>query len=208
MVMITEIEEFFNLGCGRCKRFATPECSVQLWLSGLLALRRICREAGLEEHVKWGHPCYMHAGRNIALIGAFRGNFRLSFMNAALLKDPENVLRRQGANTAHPDMLCFEEAGKVDEMAPVIRAYLKEAMSYAERGIRPDATPREVALPDELIEALDADPELAEAFWTLTPGRRKSYAINLNAAKTSATRCARIARFRDKILAGKGATER
>jgi uncharacterized protein YdeI (YjbR/CyaY-like superfamily) len=32
--------------------------------------------------------------------------------------------------------------------------------------------------------------------------------INLNAAKTASTRVARIAKFRAKILLGKGATER
>ena len=63
-------------------------------------------------------------------------------------------------------------------------------------------------LPEEMVEALDADAELAEAFARLTPGRQRSYAIALGRAKTSATRIARIGRFRGKILAGKGATER
>lgn len=53
-----------------------------------------------------------------------------------------------------------------------------------------------------------ADPELAEAFYRLTPGRQKSYVIHLNSAKHSATRLDRIARCRDKIIAGKGAMER
>ena len=60
----------------------------------------------------------------------------------------------------------------------------------------------------ELVAALDADPELAEAFHALTPGRRKSYVLNLNAAKKPETRASRIERFRDRILAGKGTTER
>ena len=60
----------------------------------------------------------------------------------------------------------------------------------------------------KLIEALDADAELAEAFHALTPGRQKSYAFNLNSAKKPETRIARIKKFRDKIIAGKGAMER
>ena len=55
---------------------------------------------------------------------------------------------------------------------------------------------------------MDADPEMAEAFWALTPGRQRSYVIHLASAKTSATRVARIERVRGKILAGKGALER
>jgi uncharacterized protein YdeI (YjbR/CyaY-like superfamily) len=49
---------------------------------------------------------------------------------------------------------------------------------------------------------------LAEAFHVLTPGRQKSYLFTLNQAKQSATRVARIEKFRGKIMAGKGALER
>lgn len=208
MAMITEIEDFFTRGCGRCDRFDTPDCSARRWRDGLAALRAICREAGLSEHVKWGHPCYMHAGRNIAIIGAFRGDFRLTFFNAALLTDPEGLLERQGPNSHQPDAIRFTDSDAPSVMAPTIAAYLAEAKSHAEAGTIPPKVTRAVELPEELLEALDADPELAEAFHALTPGRQKSYAINLNGAKQPQTRIARIEKFRPKILAGKGATER
>lgn len=206
--MITEIEDYFTKGCGRCDRFATPDCVTRKWAAGLEGLRRICRDMGLVETVKWGHPCYMHAGRNIVLIGALRGNFRMSFFKAALLKDREGILERQGPNTQNPDVIRFDRNKQVIEMEPVLRAYLAEAMEYAEAGIKPVKKPVEIELPEELAEALDADPELAEAFHALTPGRQRSYVINLNGAKKPETRIARIAKFRDHILAGKGATER
>ena len=97
--MITDADEYFSKGCGRCDRFATPDCSTRRWAEGLAALRRICMEAGLSETAKWGHPCYMHAGRNVAVIGAFRGDFRLTFFEPGLMKDPEGVLERQGENS-------------------------------------------------------------------------------------------------------------
>lgn len=206
--MITDPDTYFAKGCGRCDRFATPDCSTRLWLPGLLSLRRIARDAGLAETAKWGHPCYMHAGRNIAIMGAFRGDFRLSFLNAALLQDPEGVLQKQGPNTKHPDCLRFTDNAGPAGMEPVIRAYLAEAMSYAEQGILPPKVPVEVELPAELVEALDADSDLAEAFASLTPGRQKSWALFLGDAKTAATRISRIQKGRGKILAGKGATER
>ena len=206
--MITDIEDFFSKGCGRCDRFATADCSTRQWAHGLNELRRICLASGLVETVKWGHPCYMHAGRNIVIIGAFRGDFRLSFFHAALMKDPEGVLEKQGPNTQHPDMIRFVDNAQVASMEPVILSYLKEAMGYAQAGIKPPKEESEIELPDELVEALDSDPELAEAFHGLTPGRKKSYAINLNSVKKSETRVSRIAKFRDHILAGKGALER
>ncbi len=206
--MITAIEDYFLKGCGRCPRFATAECSTRRWAAGLAALRRICLDAGLAETVKWGHPCYIHGGRNIALIGAFRDDFRLSFFNAALLDDPAGALDRQGPNTRHPDMIRFTSAEEVTAREPVILSLLKQAMAHAEAGTTPPKDRPEVDLPAELAAALDGDPELAEAFHRLTPGRQRSYVINLRGARTAATRIARIARFRDRILAGKGATER
>lgn len=206
--MITEIEDFFSKGCGRCERFATPACSVNQWHAGLTGLRAICRSAGLVETVKWGHPCYMHAGRNIVLIGALQGDFRLNFFNAALMKDPDGLLERQGPNTQHPDSIRFTASGQVEARAASIRAYLLEAMAYADAGILPVKVPQAWELPDELVDAMDADPELADAFHALTPGRQRSYVIHLSSAKTAATRVSRIEKARPHILAGKGANER
>jgi uncharacterized protein YdeI (YjbR/CyaY-like superfamily) len=208
MAMITHPDDFFTKGCGRCDRFATPDCSTRLWIDDLNALRRICLDMGLEETVKWAHPCYMHAGRNIALLAAFRTDFRLGFMNAGLLKDTAGVLEPQGPNSQTPSMVRFTALGQVRELEPVIRAYLKQLMDHAEAGTMAPKAAREIDMPDELVEALDADPELAEAFQALTPGRQKSYMFALNQAKQSVTRVARIEKFRGRIIAGKGALER
>ena len=205
--MITDIADYFAKGCGRCDRFATPACSTQRWAQGLADLRRVCITSGLVETVKWGHPCYTHQGRNIAILGAFRGDFRITFFNAALMKDPEKLLETQGPNTQHPSMMRFAENGQVAQRAPIIQAYLSEAIGYAQSGLKPPKAQSIIVLPAELIAAMAADPPLAVAFDRLTPGRQKSYVIALGSAKTSATRSNRINRFRAKILAGKGATE-
>jgi uncharacterized protein YdeI (YjbR/CyaY-like superfamily) len=206
--MITDPDDFFAKGCGRCARFDTAECSTKLWAAGLARLRALCLEAGLSETAKWGHPCYVQGERNVAILGAFRGDFRLTFFHAALMTDPEGVLTKQGPNTQNAGVLRFTSNAGPDAMANVIRAYLAEAAGYAERGVLPPKEAREIDLPDELLDALDADAELAEAFAALTPGRQRSYVIALASAKKSETRVARILKFRDRILAGKGATER
>ncbi len=205
--MITNIEDYFTLGCGRCERFATPDCSTRPWAAGLLALRALCRDMGLEETLRWGHPCYRHAGRNIALIGAFRQDFRLSFLNASLLSNRDGLLEKQGPNTQHSDMIRFTDNAQVAQKQAGIRACLQQAMDCAQQGIRPVREARDIALPEELVDALDADPVLAEAFHQLTPGRQRSYVIHLEAAKKPATRTARILACRERILAGKGAQE-
>lgn len=207
-MMIANVEHYFESGCGRCDRFETPDCSTKLWLKGLTDLRRICRDVGMSEHAKWGHPCYMHAKRNIVILGAFREDFRLTFFNAALMQDPHGVLIGQGPNSQHPDCFKFDDNQQVELMEDKIREYLAEAMGYAEAGIRPPKVEHELELPEELVEALESDPELAQAFAALTPGRQRSYIFALNSAKTSATKVSRIIKFRDKILAGKGALDR
>jgi uncharacterized protein YdeI (YjbR/CyaY-like superfamily) len=212
MPMITAIEDYFAKGCGRCERFDTAACSTKRWALGLAELRRICLAAGLAETVKWGHPCYTHAGRNVAIVGALRDDFRLSFFAGALLRDPERLLERAGPNTRHADLIRFTSTAQVQQREPVLAAYLQEAMELAAAGRRPPkataAVDLPVELPTELVAALAADSGLAAAFAALTPGRQRSYVIAIGSAKTSATRTARVGKFRSKILAGKGAMER
>ena len=103
--MITDPTEYFAKGCGRCGRFETSDCSALIWAEGLALIRDICRNAGLSETAKWGHPCYMHAGRNVAIIGAFRDDFRLSFFEAGLMHDQSGILECQGPNSATADTI-------------------------------------------------------------------------------------------------------
>jgi uncharacterized protein YdeI (YjbR/CyaY-like superfamily) len=208
MAVITQIEDYFSKGCGRCARFATLDCATRQWSEGLTELRRICIQADLTETVKWGHPCYMFGDRNIALIGAFRDNFRLNFMNASLMRDPQSVLERRGPATRHADMIRFIDNAQVLKMEGIIADYLNEAIGYAQAAIRSPKTIHEIELPDALIGALVQDPELADAFHALTAGRQRSYVLHLATTENPATQFARIAKFRGKVMAGKGVNER
>lgn len=134
--MITDIKDYFDKGCGRCERFGTSDCSIRRWSAGLQDLRRMCVAEELVETVKWGHPCYMSHNRNIVILGAFREDFRLTFFNAALMKDPRKLLQKQGANTRHPDMIRFTQNAQPPEIETVIRSYLREAIGYAKSGLK------------------------------------------------------------------------
>ena len=202
--MITDPTQFFQDGCGRCNRFATNACSARFWSHGLAALRALCLEAGLIETAKWGHPCYMHAGRNVAILGATRGDVRLTFFNASLLDDAAGLLTQQGENTATPDCARFTDAAQIAPVAPTLRNLLAQAKA----GTKPVKTQTTLVLPDELLAAIDANPARAKAFHALTPGRQKRHALAVSSAKASATRAARVAKLITLILAGKGANER
>ena len=205
--MITDVADYFAKGCGRCARFDTPDCSTRLWMPGLLALRDLCLAAGLTEAAKWGHPCYMHAGRNVAMIAAFRDTYRLTFFDGAIPPDPDGLLEKRGPNTRAADQISFRDPDAAAAMAPVLATYLTAAKVMAEQD-RPARPRADVTLPDELVAALDADTELAAAFHALTPGRQRSWVLHLASTQNPATRTARIARGRDRIIAGKGQSER
>ena len=207
--MITISDDYFSKGCDRCARFATPDCATQIWKPGLAELRRICLDEGLTEEVKWGHPTYTHNGRNIVIIGALRNDFRLNFFNPALMTDPEGVLQKQGENTRNAGMLQFTRDEDVVAQEPVIRSYLREAMGYADAGVMPPKVVHgPLDLADELVEAMDEDPTLAEAFYELTPGRQRGWNMHFTSAKQSATRASRVQKAAAKIFAGKGWNER
>ncbi|WP_336469878.1 DUF1801 domain-containing protein [Pseudorhodobacter antarcticus] len=182
--MITDIDSYFTKGCRRCARFDTLACSALRWRPGNAALRAICLSAGLEEALKWGHPGYTHAGRNITVIGAFVADYRLTFMDASLLSDPAGILEKAEPNSQHANILRFTDVSAVAAMAPHITAYLTEAMRYAKAGITPTTTPRVLDLPQVLIDALDADPDLSIAFAALTPGRQAATSSPLRPPKS------------------------
>ena len=146
--MITLIEDYFTQGCGRCARHATPDCSTRRWASGLAELRRICLAAGLTETVKWGHPCYTLASRNIAILGALRESFRIGFFDAALLGNDRGLLVRQGPNIRHPDTIRFTDPAQVADLEPALCATLTEAMANAAAGLKPPKPPTDLDLPE------------------------------------------------------------
>ena len=80
-------------------------------------------------------------------------------------------------------------------------------MEHAAAGRRGPKRTGAPALPNEIVTALEDDPELAEAFHALTPGRQRSWALHVNGATQHATRIKRIAKARAGILAGRGHNE-
>ena len=42
------------------------------WQGEIRALRSILLDCGLDEELKWGKPCFMFEGRNVAIIQPFK----------------------------------------------------------------------------------------------------------------------------------------
>ena len=175
------------------------------WHAERLALRRIIRDAGLEETVKWGKLCYMHDGTNVAIIYGMKNYCAVGFFKGAALDDPKGRLVAPGPNSRTMRQIRFTGMDQITRDAPTLRALLTAAKQAGDSKPPPARMPRR---PPELTAALADDDALAAAFDALTPGRRRGWLLHFTGAKRPETRANRIARARPRIIAGKGPNDR
>jgi uncharacterized protein YdeI (YjbR/CyaY-like superfamily) len=183
------------------------EAQASLWPAEIAAVRPILLDAGLDEAIKWGKPCYSHGGKNIVIVQEFKDFLALMFFKGALLSDPAGVLESQGENTRSALRLCLTSVDDVCRHAATIRDYVAEAIAIEASGVALPPAP-DLDVPVELQRRLDADQALAAAFADLTPGRRREYALHIGAAKKKETRERRVDECSIRILAGKGLRDR
>jgi uncharacterized protein YdeI (YjbR/CyaY-like superfamily) len=177
------------------------------WPDEIAALRPILIGCGLTEEIKWGKPCYSHDGNNIAILQEMKRFLALMFFKGALLDDPEGVLEAQGPNSRSARRICFTSIDDVTRLSGTVAAYVDEAIDVEEAGLEVDPAP-ELELVTELQQRLDDDSGLRTAFERLTPGRQREYNLFFSGAKQAKTRSARIDKYVDKILDGKGFRDR
>lgn len=179
------------------------------WQEAYGKLRRILLGCGLDEELKWGVPCYTHRGANIVLIHGFKEYCALLFHKGALLQDSEGILVQQTEHVQSSRQVRFTDASQIDPLEPCLRAYVHAAIEVETAGLKVRYRKTdEFDMPEELEEALDEDPELKEAFNSLTPGRQRGYLLHIGKAKQAKTRKSRIEKCRSKIFMGKGYNER
>ena len=178
---------------------------VELWREETAMLREVMLTTDLAEDYKWGQPCYVYNGRNVALIGGFKDSLRLSFFKGALLSDPLAVLEYAGPNSRSAKYLRITSINDIHRFQRIIVEYCMEAIAVEEHGTQiavSDAA--DAPIPTELHTAFEQMPVLKAAFYALTPGRQRGYIIYFTSAKQSATRKARIEKHTPSIMAGKG----
>jgi uncharacterized protein YdeI (YjbR/CyaY-like superfamily) len=177
------------------------------WPDEIVALRALLLEAGLDEHIKWGKPCYGLEDDNVVIIQEFADHLALMFFKGILLDDPAGVLEAQGPNTHAARRMTFRCVDDVRRCADVVRSYVAEAIAVEKAGTALPPRPEE-DLAGELQERLAGDPELADAFDDLTPGRQREYNLHVSGAKQASTRERRVDNIVPRILDGKGLRDR
>ncbi len=126
-------------------------------------LRGILLDCRLQEDLKWGKPCFMVDGKNVAILQPFKQHCSLMFFKGALLEDTHGLLRSQGKNTQAAMRLEFTSPGQIKPA--VVRSYVKQAVAVEQAGHKVDFKAKhELELPEELTSILERDRRLAKAF--------------------------------------------
>jgi uncharacterized protein YdeI (YjbR/CyaY-like superfamily) len=175
------------------------------WQEAYAELRELVLECGLEEELKWGCPCYTIHDNNVVLIHGIKDYCALLFHKGVLLKDEKHILIQQTVNVQLARQLRFTSVNEIIKNKTTIKAYIKEAVKIEKSGAKVELkTTAEYSMPAEFKMVLKDMPELKTAFKTLTPGRQKGYLLYFSSAKQAKTREARIEKYIEHILKGKG----
>ena len=179
------------------------------WQEEMGELRRIVLTCGLTEEFKWHQPCYTFQKGIVLVISGFKNYAALNFFKGALLKDSDGILIKPGENTQAGRQIRFTSVQEIIKLEPVLKAYIHEAVEVEKAGLKvvPKKT-SEYNIPEEFQHKLDEIPALKTAFNALTPGRQRAYLLYFSAAKQSRTREARVEKYMQHILYGKGLNDR
>ena len=164
------------------------------WEAGLILLREILLDSGLEETVKWNMPVYTWKEKNIVGIAAYKYFFGLIFYQGALLKDELNLLHEpENSNSRILRQCRFQSAEEVRDKIEGIILYVEEAIENQKLGkeIKPDFN-KPIIIPDELQQALDNDAGLKRMFNLLSKSKQREYAYYISQAKMPETRERRL----------------
>jgi uncharacterized protein YdeI (YjbR/CyaY-like superfamily) len=165
-------------------------------------IRRMLHAAGpeLDETIKWSMPHFTYKGRIFAGMAAFKAHVTFSLWRAG------EVLAQTGAE--HVAMGQFGRLTSLADLPPEteLGEIIRRAAAITEAGPipRPKKSPKpELPTPDDLREALDAEPRAAATFDAFPPSCRREYVEWVTEAKRPETRAKRIAQAVEWMAEGK-----
>ena len=175
------------------------------WQKEFEQLRSIILDCQLTEELKWGVPCYNYEGKNVVLMHGFKEYCAILFVKGVLLKDAQGILVIQTENTQVACQIRFTNVQEIVDREAILKAYIREAIEVEKAGLKADLKKTaEFKVPVEFQSKLDEIPALKTAFHALTPGRQRAYLLYFDQPKLSKTREARVEKYMQYILDGKG----
>lgn len=171
------------------------------WETELELLKTIIAKTELIETNKWGGCVYVYNNKNIIGVGGFKKFFTLWFFNGAFLKDEKkHLINANEGVTKSLRQWRFTSKEEINEKE--ILTYIQEAIDNEklEKIIKPEKVKTEVVIPTLLLNELDSDPDLKEAFQKFSPYKQKEFIEYIETAKREETKLSRIEKIKPMIL--------
>lgn len=175
------------------------------WTQELNLLRSVLLEVGFEETVKWGAPVYVHKGKNIVGLSAFKNYCGLWFFQGSFLIDEQKKLvnAQEGKTQAMRQWRFYT----VEDIQPdLVKQYALEAIKNSEEGkeLKVKKNTKPLSIPDELQLEFDKDERLKEAFNGFSLSKQREFSDYISEAKREATKQKRLEKIIPMILNGVG----
>lgn len=157
--------------------------------TGNVGAEKNCSFLQNDRRIEMGTPCYTIGKKNIVLIHDFKEYCAFLFFKGALLKNENQLLVAQSENTQATRQIRFTHLDEILVKEPAIVAHIQEAIEIEKAGKKVELkSTEEFAVPEEFKELLSSDPDIQNAFRSLTPGRQRGYLLHFAAPKQAATR--------------------
>lgn len=167
-------------------------------------VRALVHEAcpDVEETMKWGAPSFLHGGRILCGMAAFKQHAAFGFWKHAMVV---------GEGTPREGMGSYGKLASLQDLPPrrQLLAHLHKAMQLNEDGVttpavRKSTAPRPPAqVPADLAEALGGNPAARATFDGLPPGQQREYVDWIIEAKRDDTRRKRMLQAVEWLAEGK-----
>jgi len=174
------------------------------WKEEITLLRSIGNQTKCDEVIKWGDICYMVNQKNVFIISPFKHYVSINFFNGILLKDPHGILKSHGNHQQSARYLEFKSIQEIKNSETIIFEYMQESIDHMIQNKQVIKVQKTLELCEWVLEYFDSNNDFKEAFYTLTLGRQRAYAIHFCQPKSKEATLRRIEKYREHILNGMG----
>lgn len=173
------------------------------WTQELNLLRSVLLPLSFDETIKWGAPVYVHKGKNIVGLSAFKNYCGLWFFQGSFLADDSKMLENaQEGKTKAMRQWRFYKLEEID--ASLIKSYVLEAIKNSEEGkeLKPQKNTKPIEIPEELQLEFDKNEQLNDCFNQFSTSKKREFANHIAEAKRATTKQKRIEKIIPMILKG------
>ena len=164
------------------------------------AVHEACPE--VEETIKWGMPSFVHGGRILAGMAAFKQHASFGYWKHALVMG--EGAQRDGMGSYGKMATLKDVPSKRRLVADIRRAMQLNEAGVKTRGPRKAAAPKPPPeAPPDLLAALAKNRKARTTFEALAPSHRREYVEWITEARRDETRARRLAQTVEWLAEGK-----